>query len=190
MCVAILMMGGNLGVIGRATRRVQSCPRLCGHWRCHAGDLPQPRVDEIVNVNFLSVVAIVQLALPYLAGGRGVIVGFGSIAAARGRSYNIAYSAAKRALESYFESLRHAVGDRGIRVQFYIPGFLDTNLAYGLRTPLPKADSARFADEVVRRLGEEVGVRYFPAWWRPVCTVVRLVPWSLMRRVSLQHQHD
>jgi short-subunit dehydrogenase len=152
-------------------------------------DLSQRQIYKIVNVNFLSVVAIIQLVLPYLRGeGQGVIVGFGSIAAARGRSYNMSYSAAKRALESYFESLRHAMSARGIRVQFYIPGFLDTSMAYGVRTPLPKADPERFADKLVRGLSKDIGVRYFPAWWRPVCALLKLAPWWLVRRVSLQHQ--
>ncbi len=153
-------------------------------------DIPQRQIYEIVNVNFLSVVAMIRLALPYLIGeGRRVIVGFGSIAAARGRSYNVSYSAAKRALEAYFESLRHAMKERGIRVQFYIPGFLDTNMAYGIRTPLPKANPERFADKVVRGLSKDFGVRYFPAWWRPICALLRLAPWWLVRRLSLRHQH-
>jgi short-subunit dehydrogenase len=153
-------------------------------------DLPQNQVHEIVNANFLSIVAMIKLLLPYLRGsGRGVIVGFGSVAAARGRSYNVVYSAAKRALESYFESLRHTLSERGIRVQFYIPGFLDTNLAYGVRTPLPKADPHRLADTVVRQLGKDVGVRYFPAWWRPICLALKLTPWWLVRRMSLRHPH-
>jgi hypothetical protein len=42
--------------------------------------------------------------------------------------------------------LRGALSERAIRVQFYIPGFLDPNLAYGVRTPLPKADSHRLVD--------------------------------------------
>jgi short-subunit dehydrogenase len=154
-------------------------------------DLPQKQVHEIVSTNFLSIVAVIKLLLPYLTGnGRGVIVGFGSVAAARGRSYNIGYSAAKRALQSYFESLRHSVSERGIRVQFYIPGFLDTNLAYGVRTPLPKAKAHRLADTVVRHLGKDVGVRYFPAWWRPLCVALKLTPWWLMRRLSLVHRHE
>jgi short-subunit dehydrogenase len=154
-------------------------------------DLPPQRMREIVNVNFLSVVPVIQVALPHLrGGGRRVIVGYGSVAAARGRPYNISYSAAKRALESYFESLRHAMSERGIRVQFYIPGFLDTNMAYGVHTPLPKADPERFADRLIRQLGYDTGVRYFPAWWRPACAALKLAPWWLMRRLSLRHRHE
>jgi short-subunit dehydrogenase len=154
-------------------------------------DLPQKQIQEIVNVNLLSIVAMIKLVLPYLIGaGNGVIVGFGSVAAARGRSYNMGYSAAKRALECYFESLRHALTERGIRVQFYIAGFLDTNLAYGVRTPLPKVDPYRLADRVVRHLGKDIGVRYFPAWWRPICLALKVAPWWLMRRLSLRHPHE
>jgi short-subunit dehydrogenase len=154
-------------------------------------DLPQKQIQEIVNVNFLSIVAVIKLVLPYLMGeGRGVIVGFGSVAAARGRSYNMSYSAAKRALESYFESLRHALSERGIRVQFYVAGFLDTNLAYGIRTPLPKADPHRLADEVVRQLGRDIGVRYFPTWWRPICAALKVAPWGLIRLLSLRYRHE
>jgi short-subunit dehydrogenase len=154
-------------------------------------DLPQKQVHDIVNVNFLSVVAMIKLVLPYLIGERrGVIVGFGSVAAARGRSHNMSYSAAKRALQSYFESLRHAMRGRGIRVQFYVVGFLDTNLAYGARTPLPKADPRRLADKVVRQMGKDLGVRHFPAWWRPVCAALRVAPWWLMQRLSLRHPHE
>jgi short-subunit dehydrogenase len=96
----------------------------------------------------------------------------------------MSYSAAKRALHSYFESLRHALSERGIRVQFYVAGFLDTNLAYGVRTPLPKADPRRLADEVVRQLGKDIGVRYFPAWWRPICAALRVAPWWVVWRWS------
>lgn len=116
--------------------------------------------------------------------GRGVIVGFGSVAAVRGRSYNMSYSAAKRALESYFESLRHALSERDIRVQFYVAGFLDTNLAYGVRTHLPKADPHRLADEVVRQLGKDIGMRYFPL------PHSKSRPGGLIRQLSLRHRHE
>jgi decaprenylphospho-beta-D-erythro-pentofuranosid-2-ulose 2-reductase len=149
-------------------------------------DLPQSDSEQIINVNFSSIVTIIKLVLPYLREGHGVIVGFGSVAAARGRAYNMSYSAAKRALQSYFESLRHALSERDIRVQFYIVGFLDTNLAYGVRTPLPKARASRLADKVVRQLGKDAGVQYFPAWWRPICAALRFAPWTLVRRMSLR----
>ncbi len=66
------------------------------------------------------------------------MVGFGSIAAARGRSGNVVHASSKRALESYFESLRHAWAGQGPRVQFYILGYLDTSLASGRTKLFPR----------------------------------------------------
>ena len=51
---------------------------------------------------------------------------------------NVAYSAAKRALASFFESLRHACADTGVAVQFYVLGYMDTELGRrtsGARSP-------------------------------------------------------
>ena len=45
-------------------------------------------------------------------------VAWGSVAAVRGRRRNVAYSAAKRALQSFFESLRHACVGSSVTVQF------------------------------------------------------------------------
>ena len=66
----------------------------------------------------------------------GVIVGFGSIAGARGRSRNIVYAAAKRGLQTYFESLRHGHLPSALRVQFHRLGFLRSNLTFGMKLPL------------------------------------------------------
>jgi hypothetical protein len=69
------------------------------------GRLGGPRAEEILRINLLSVVSVVSRFLPGMMGrGRGVIVGFGSVAAARGRGRNVLYSASKRGLESFGEA--------------------------------------------------------------------------------------
>lgn len=113
-----------------------------------------------------------------------LIVGFGSVAATRGRTRNAAYSAAKRALQSYFESLRHFLAGSGIRVQFYVLGYLDTNLAFGQRTLLPRASPHRLADVVYRRKERDFGLSYYPRFWYPVCALLRKLPWTVFRRLS------
>jgi short-subunit dehydrogenase len=113
-----------------------------------------------------------------------LIVGFGSIAAVRGRTRNAAYSAAKRALASYFESVRHALRDTPVHVQFYVLGYLDTNLAFAQDTKLPRASPAKCAEHVFRRRHADAGVTYYPHYWRPICAVLRLLPWSVFRKLS------
>jgi short-subunit dehydrogenase len=154
---------------------------------CDDGSLEPAQAERLVRTNFLAVAAIVARFLGELRQRpRAAIVGFGSVAAARGRGANLVYAASKRALQTYFEGLRHACAGSPVRVRFYVLGYLDTNLAFGRRTLLPRADPARLAARVVRDLarGGSDGVVYHPAAWRPACTILRLVPWSLFKRLK------
>jgi decaprenylphospho-beta-D-erythro-pentofuranosid-2-ulose 2-reductase len=141
--------------------------------------------ERLLRTNFLSVAAVVARFLPALRCRHGArVVGFGSVAAARGRRANLVYASAKRALQTYFEGLRHACADTPLRVQFWVPGYLDTNLAFGRNTPLARADPARFVRRVVARLGDGDFVVYYPRWWRPLCAAARLAPWVLFKRLK------
>jgi len=149
------------------------------------GTLEPATAERLLRTNFLSVVAIVARFLPELRRRPGArVVGFGSVAGARGRRANLVYASAKRALQTYFEGLRHACADSPVRVQFWVPGYLDTNLAFGRSTPLARADPARFAARVVRRLGDGDLVVYHPGWWRLLCADVQLVPFFLFKRLK------
>lgn len=148
------------------------------------GFLEPQEAEWLFRVNLLSVVAVVARLLPgMLERRRGVIVGFGSAAAVRGRSRNVVYAAAKRALESYFESLRHLAGGRGVAVVLYRLGFLDTQLAYGRRLALPRADPRRLARRIVARLGKDEGTHVLPWFWVPVLWLLQRLPWRLFAKV-------
>ena len=147
----------------------------------------EPGVPErLLRTNFLSVVTLVSGLLPALREKpRSSIVGFGSVAAVRGRGANVVYAASKRALQTYFEGLRHACASSSVSVAFYVLGYLDTSLAFGRRTLLPRADPARLAARVVRDLGRRDGVMYHPALWRLVCAALPLVPFSIYKRLKV-----
>ena len=141
--------------------------------------------EAIVRVNFSVPTRLVNHYLTRLrAQPSSVVIGFGSIASARGRTRNAAYSAAKRALDSYFESLRHAMSQSNVRVQYYVLGYLDTNLAFGQNTPLPPASPTRLADFVFTHQGLNFGRKYFPWFWGPVCFVLQCLPWFIYRKLK------
>ncbi len=138
----------------------------------------------IVEANFYGLTLITSRFLPAMIQRKsGHIVGFGSVAAVRGRAANVIYSASKRALASYFESLRHLTASAKIRVQFYQLGYLDTQQAYGKKLLFPKADPRVLANRVVRDLNRDFGVRYYPRFWWMIVTILRLVPWPLFRKL-------
>jgi short-subunit dehydrogenase len=154
----------------------------------HSSDLaawPVAQAQMLVDVNFTSVATLIEALLPRLLACDSVIVGFGSVAAVRGRSANVVYSAAKRALESYFESLRHRLSTARVRVQFYRLGYLDTQQSYGKRLLLPKAAPERIARDVARNLDRDFGIATRPKFWCVVVSIVRLMPWWLFKKLKV-----
>ncbi|MFM2129143.1 MAG: hypothetical protein RL477_689 [Pseudomonadota bacterium] len=139
---------------------------------------------ELAGVNFLAPSEAVTKLWPLLLENGATVVGFGSITAARGRGRNFVYGAMKRALLSYFESLRLAARGTPVKVQFWVLGFLDTDVMQKEKTPLPKGDPKLLADRVVGRLGRDTGITYFPRWWYWITLALRLMPWAIYSRVG------
>lgn len=148
------------------------------------GSLSAAAIGQLLAINLHAPLAIAHALLPTLLESRGSIVGFGSIAGARGRSRNIVYAAAKRGLETFFESLRHRHSPAVLRVQFYRLGFLRSNLTFGMRLPLPVAEPQAVARTVVARLRSGSFDRYQPRWWGLIALVVRHLPWFAFRRMK------
>jgi short-subunit dehydrogenase len=139
---------------------------------------------ELADTNFLAVAEAVTVLWPDLVEGQATVVGFGSITGTRGRTRNFVYGAMKRALQSYFESLRLAARGTPVTVQFWVLGFLDSGVMAMERTPLPKGDPERLADRVVKALGRDQGPAYFPRWWRWIALILRLMPWPVYARAA------
>lgn len=148
------------------------------------GNLPLAAAETLMATNFLAIVGLMAWLLPILSRkADSCVVGFSSIAAARGRGKNVIYAAAKRALESYFESLRHMLADRSVQVQLYRLGYLDTQQSFGKKLLFPKADPARLARRIASHLNRDVGRVTLPRYWRLVVFVVSWLPWWAYRRL-------
>ena len=102
------------------------------------------------------------------------------LAAIRGRGRNVVYSAAKRALSSYFESLRHLAVGSNIRVHFYQLGYVETPRTHATKLPLPKASAGRLARLVLDR---DSGPVIYPAFCMPVSLGLRWTPGFLYKRL-------
>jgi decaprenylphospho-beta-D-erythro-pentofuranosid-2-ulose 2-reductase len=145
---------------------------------------PNPAaVDPMTAVNFTGPAKIAAaFGKDMAARGSGTIVFFSSIAAAAPRRKNVAYSAAKAALEVYAKGLRHDLEPKGVRVAVVAPGYVDTRLSYGMALRFPVASPDQVADFVVAR--ELRGRHYYPRFWGWITWVLRHLPWSIYRRLS------
>jgi short-subunit dehydrogenase len=148
------------------------------------GLLAAEKAVSIVNANLTSVIAVIGIFLPrMIQADGGNIVGFGSVAAIRGRGANAVYAAAKRGLESYFESIRHRTAKSGVRVQFYRLGYVRTQMSYGRKLLFPLAIPEAVAKRVASNLDRDIGRVHFPGFWAAIALALRVLPWFVYRRL-------
>jgi len=150
-----------------------------------SGTLAMDETRQLIDANLLSVMAVVGHFLPeMLAADHGHIVGFGSVAAVRGRRTNVIYAAAKRGLTSYFESLRHIAAQSKVRVQLYQLGYVATQQTYGRKLLFQPAHPADIAAVVVQNLDRDIGMRYLPRYWALIARLVSALPWMIFKRMD------
>jgi short-subunit dehydrogenase len=147
--------------------------------------LPKSTTKMIVDVNFIGQVMLVSDLWPILASrSKAYIVGFGSVASIRGRRRNVVYSASKRALLSYFESLRHIAVGTTVRIHFYQLGYLETQQTYGKSLLFRKAKPSEVARFVMDRLDRDEPAKVYPGFWAIVSFVVQWLPWPVFKRLQ------
>ncbi len=148
------------------------------------GSLGAEDIERIVSSNLSSIMALTAAYLPeMLQRNGGLLAFFGSVASERGRSSNIAYAAAKRGLQSFYESVQHRCGSSNIKVQLYQLGFLKTAQTAGKKLPFPAAEPEDAAAFIVSRTGKS-GFAYFPAFWTFICLALRLTPWFVFKKLK------
>jgi short-subunit dehydrogenase len=149
------------------------------------GLLAPREARRLIDANFVGPASLISRFWPeLLERPRAYVVGFGSVAAIRGRRRNVVYAAAKRGLLSYFESLRHLAVGSPVRVHFYTLGYLDTQQTFGKPLPFPKARPEQVARFVLDRLDRDEAATVYPRFWSAIGMVLRAIPWSIYKRLN------
>lgn len=139
---------------------------------------------ELLSVNCLGPSILIAAFTERMRVRPGRITVVSSVAAVRARGRNLAYAASKRALETFVDGLRHALGASPLQLDLVRVGYLRTRLTEGERLLLPPADVSRVAAVICRGRAAATGVRYVPWFWFVISTGVRMMPWNLFRRVK------
>lgn len=82
--------------------------------------------ERLVRVNYLGAVYCALAALPHLRESKGRLVVVSSLAGKTGVPMRSGYSAAKAALNGFFDSLRIELANTGVSVTIVCPGFVGT----------------------------------------------------------------
>ncbi len=141
-------------------------------------------LEKLISANFLSIVYLVnKLSKIFKEKNSGAIIGFGSVSASFGRQINTIYSSAKKALESYFESLIVTNDSGNIKIQFYILGYLDTRLSLDKKLLFPKGSTKKLSRIVFNNLNKKGIKRYFPFWWLFIILIIKILPFFVVKKI-------
>lgn len=142
--------------------------------------------DRILATNYVAITRFLSLMLPTIQAGVGHrIVFVSSVAGDRGRKTNFVYGAAKAALNTYAQGLRALLLPHDTSVLTIKLGYVDTRLAYG-KTPAFLTSSPRYVALSIRRsIQRKSMVIYLPWIWRPIMTLLRILPESIFIRLPL-----
>lgn len=142
---------------------------------------------KIFRTNFIGAASILEIvAGDFLQRGRGFIIGIGSVAGERGRQSNYFYGAAKGALNIFLSGLRNRMSKRGIRVITVLPGFIQTKMTQTLALPgLLTATPDQAAADIFAAYKKSKDVVYTRWFWRWIMVVIKAIPESLFKRLSL-----
>jgi short-subunit dehydrogenase len=157
----------------------------------YMGDQQQAR-DEVAEIeatvqrNFTGVATILALCANHLeAQKQGFIIAITSVAGDRGRQSNYTYGAAKGGLSRFLEGLRNRLFASGVRVITVKPGFVDTEMTFGLDglflVAPPELVGKRIAEAPERR----ADTLYVPGFWRLIMLIIQHIPELVFKRLSL-----
>lgn len=149
------------------------------------GDMQIEKAIEILSSNFLAVIMAMQIFRSKFVETEGAgVIGFSSVAAIRGRGKNVIYTSSKRALESYFESLRMIFYGTNIIVKYYRLGYIDTYQSYNKGLIFRKTSPKLVAQHIIRNLNASKSISYYPRYWRTVAILIQLLPIRIFRNVT------
>lgn len=138
------------------------------------------------DINATSVISLVTWLGNYFERQRsGTIAVISSVAGDRGRQSNYVYGAAKGAVSLFLQGMRNRLQAAGVKILTIKPGFVDTPMTAEFEKGLLWAQPQTVADKIVTALRKEKDIVYVPGFWRLVMWVIKSIPETLFKRLSL-----
>ncbi len=140
----------------------------------------------VLHTNVLGAHAQCEAAMEvFRAQGAGHLVLISSVASVRGMpGTRTAYGASKAAVNALAEGIRSDVWGSGITVTTILPGYIATDINVGRRGPMT-VDLDRGVEALTAAVEREPVKAYVPGWpWKPVARLLRVLPLSIVRRLT------
>ena len=142
--------------------------------------------EREIRANFLSVASLLTPIANWFEGRRmGCIAVISSVAGDRGRQSNYVYGAAKAALSTFVDGLRHRLSRSGVRVITIKPGFVDTPMTAHLQKGPLFVKPEVAGRGIYRAMCGANGIAYIPWFWRGIMAIIRAVPEPIFLKTKL-----
>lgn len=141
----------------------------------------------ILNSNFNGAVSILNvIANAFEKNRSGVIVGISSVAGERGRQSNYLYGSAKAGFTAYLSGLRNRLFKSNVHVMTVKPGFMQTRMTEGMKTPKPLTAAPEAAGKrIFKATQAKKNVVYVLPVWKWVMLIIRNIPEGIFKKLRL-----
>jgi len=141
---------------------------------------------RVIDVNYTSAASILSLAANHLESRQsGFIIAISSVAGDRGRQSNYSYGASKGALSLFLQGLRNRLARANVRVITIKPGFVDTQMTWGLAGMFLVASPDQVGKRIARSIDKRSDIIYTPWFWRYIMLVIKYIPEFIFKKMKL-----
>jgi NAD(P)-dependent dehydrogenase (short-subunit alcohol dehydrogenase family) len=139
-----------------------------------------------IEATYTGAVAILLTLAPLVEEAKqGSIVVMSSISGDRGRVKNYIYGSSKAGLTTFAAGLRARMLRANVTVTTVKPGFLDTQMTWGLPGIFLAASPDAIAAAMLKASLKHTDSFYFPKFWALIMLVIKSIPERLFKRLSI-----